>query len=333
MQNAIWQYLSMQMNFNNSHWVDILQLSYEVKSKLESFKVHGNNLLIRVQEAEYGRLNSFTETSHDLFSRSAGTLAKNIFGSSSFGGMARKATRAYLKQQQREQKAILERGFESEFLTWYASIKTLVETISIETRGMSKPNTDRLIDKLTREKQFIRLETRISHVLSFINQLLNEKIICNSNISNKPLCARNEILIEPATPFSSHQKLKEILKNVNTYVKVLDAYVDDSTLEILLQVPKEASIQLLTEYTGGDKEKSFISSCKRFAVERALFQIRKCEKGLLHDRFIITKDKGYSIGSSLKDLGKRTSSIIEIDDKAKFEEQFDKMWKVSKHLW
>ncbi len=322
----------MQTDFNNSHWVDTFQLSYDIKNQLESLKVRGNDLLMRMQEAEHNQLNLFTDTSHDLISRGASSLAKNIFGSSSLGGITRKATKAYLRQQQREQAANLKKSFENEYLTWYKSVKTFVETISIETRNITKPNTNRLSAKLNRARQFVGLETRISHVLLFIDQLLNEELIYNYKIPNKSP-TRTELLIEHDTPFSSCQELKEILKSVRTYVKVLDAYVDDSTLEILLQVPKEASIQLLTEYTGGDKEKSFISSCKRFAVERALFQIRKCEKGLLHDRFIITKDKGYSIGSSLKDLGKRTSSIIEIDDKAKFEEQFDKMWKVSKHLW
>jgi len=154
-------------------------LSCYTKSQLESFKVHGNDLLMRVREAERNRLNSFTETSHDLISRGAGALAKDIFGFSSINGMARKATRAYLKQQQREKTTKLAKSFENEFLTWYASVKTFVETISIETRNMSKPNTDRIIIRLNGTKRFIRLETRISHVLLFIDQLLNEKLVFN----------------------------------------------------------------------------------------------------------------------------------------------------------
>ncbi len=326
------QYLSVQTDFNNSHWVDTFQLSYDIKSQLDSLKVRGNDLLRRVQEAEHNQLNSFTETSHDLISQSAGALAKSIFGSSIVNGMARKTTRAYLKQQQRAQAANLEKSFENEFLSWYESVKTFIDTISIETRNVGRSNTDKLIIRLNKTKRFIGLETRISHVLLFIDQLLNEKLIYKKEIANKSSYARTELLIEPGTPFSSYQQLKEILKNAKTYVKVLDAYVDDLTLEILLQVPKTASIHLLTEYTGGEKEKSFLRSCKQFATERALFQIRKCEKGLLHDRFIITNDKAYSIGSSLKDLGKRTSSIIEIDNKAKFEKQFDKIWNGSKNL-
>jgi len=142
-----------------------------------------------------------------------------------------------------------------------------------------------------------------------------------------------ELHLEPATPFSSTQKVRKILSNTQGYVKVLDPWVDDYTLDVLLSVPKNIPIMLLTENTGGIKKaKSFLRSCRSFKVERPQFEIRKCEKGLLHDRYIISRDKAYSIGSSLKNLGKRLSSIIEMETKTNIEVQFEKIWKTSNKL-
>lgn len=97
---------------------------------------------------------------------------------------------------------------------------------------------------------------------------------------------------------------------------------------------KNIPILLLTENIGGKKRaKPFIRSCNTFKVERPQFQIRKCKKGLLHDRYIISRNQVYSIGSSLKDLGKKMSSIIEITEtKTEIEKQFDKIWSSSSKL-
>lgn len=123
--------------------------------------------------------------------------------------------------------------------------------------------------------------------------------------------------------------MKEILRSSQGYVKIIDPYVNEITLEFLLNISKGVPIKLLTAQTGGkEKERRLKRACKRFKVERPQFEIRKCEPGLIHDRFILTQTQGWSIGSSLKDIGKKLSMITEISTQTKHEAEkmFDQIW-------
>lgn len=309
-------------------------MSSDIKNTFEFFKRQGEDMLRRLQQVRQSQYSQLPEISHDLLSKGVSLVAERLFDSSQVGRLTRKIAKSSLKQQQREQERILEKSFEDEFSRWFTSIRAFIGTISVETRNIQQPNSEKLILKLNRQLDYVTIETRIRHILSFISQLLNEKLICNREIPSRPSKKRFELLVEPSTPFSSQQPVKEILANVQGYVKVVDPWVDEYTLDILLNVPKDVPIMLLTENIGGDETaRSFIRSCKRFMVERPRFQIRKCDKGLLHDRYVIGQNKAYNIGSSLKDLGKRLSSINEITEtKPAVEEQFNRIWAMSNKL-
>jgi hypothetical protein len=114
-----------------------------------------------------------------------------------------------------------------------------------------------------------------------------------------------------------------------------DHYVDETTLDFLLHIPRDLPIKLLTEYTGGEeKEKKFRRACQRFKIDRPEYQIRKCEPKLIHDRFILTQTQGWNVGSSLKDIGKKMSMIKEISNQSKIvaEKKFEEIWRSAKDL-
>lgn len=143
------------------------------------------------------------------------------------------------------------------------------------------------------------------------------------------------MIIPPGEPFSGSLRLKEILRSIQGYAKIIDPYVDETTLELLLQIPEDLPIKLLTEHTGGEeKERQFRRACQRFKTERPRLQTRKCEPKLPHDRFILTQTQGWNVGSSLKDLGKKLSMIkeISIESKIEAEKKFDEIWRNAKDL-
>jgi len=307
-------------------------LSNDIKSNLESFKRQGEGILIRFERAIQNQQNPLTDISQDLISEGARLVVRDFIPS--LGRATRKYTKHYLRQQQKRQRRALEERIENEVHSWFTSLKTFIETISIETKNIYQPDSQKLVIKLNKQLAYAKIDTKIKHIINFINQLLDRKLIYNKEIPSKPSKKKFESLIEPSTPFSGQQKVREILSDAQGYVKVLDPYVDDYTLDLLLNVPMNISIMLLTENIGGHRRaKSFTRSCRRFKAERPQFHIRKCKKGLLHDRYVITRNKAYSIGSSLKDLGKKLSSIIEIvETKEKIEKQFDKIWATSTNL-
>jgi len=301
------------------------QLSSEIKSTLEHFKRQGEDILRRLNQTRQIKQSPFADIGKDVLLKGVGVVA---------GRTVRKYTRRYFIQQQTKQKRILEVSFESEFYGWFTSLKSFLETVSIKIKNISQSNSDKLIQQLIKQLRFTRVETKIKHTLKYINQLLNRQLIFNKDIPSQLVKEKREILIKPSTPFSGMKRVREILTKSKGYVKVLDPYVDTNTLDVLFCIPQKTPIMLLTENLGGAKRVNpFLRSCKSFKVEKPQFQIRKCEKGLLHDRYKITRDKAYSTGSSLKDLGKRLSSIIEITEiKADIEKQFDNIWTKSNRL-
>lgn len=121
------------------------------------------------------------------------------------------------------------------------------------------------------------------------------------------------------------------------YVRIQDAYVGEDTFHLLQYVPGEIELQLMTgTKPGGREDPARIAQViERFAAERKenfkiAFLAKSRDQPVFHDRFILTKEKGWSIGTSLKDIGKGDdTSIFEIPREQKdelFEQAFEKWW-------
>jgi len=90
---------------------------------------------------------------------------------------------------------------------------------------------------------------------------------------------------------------------------IIDNYIDDSILEMLIKKNKNVKATILTS------EKSNISKMdvQKFNEEYPVLEVAKTEK--FHDRFIVIDNiELYHVGASLKDLGKRCFAISKIED-------------------
>ena len=123
-------------------------------------------------------------------------------------------------------------------------------------------------------------------------------------------------------------ELRQLLGSATGYVKICDTYVDLKTLDILYSIPAGVIVYLLTEKTGGSKRApAFLRACKDYKVERPVFEVRKGEG--LHDRFILMENRGWSIGSSLKDFGNKFTALTPLQEKGRLDAEkiFDDLWK------
>lgn len=64
----------------------------------------------------------------------------------------------------------------------------------------------------------------------------------------------------------------------------------------------------------------------RFQEGRKQIQISIKKSGGLHDRYILTKGNGWSIGHSLKDFGTKDSLVIKLASSVDMESNFDDRW-------
>ena len=109
--------------------------------------------------------------------------------------------------------------------------------------------------------------------------------------------------------YDAYSLVIDIVKSAKRKIMIIDNYIDDSILKILVKKNKNVEVVILTS------KKSNISKfdIQKFNKEYPILKIAKTDK--FHDRFIIIDNKElYHCGASIKDLGKKCFGINKIDD-------------------
>ena len=109
--------------------------------------------------------------------------------------------------------------------------------------------------------------------------------------------------------YDAYSLIINIIKKAKEKILIIDNYIDDSTLQMLVKKNKNVKVTILTS------EKSNISKLdiQKFNKEYPILEIAKSNK--FHDRFIVIDTKEiYHVGASLKDLGKKCFAISKLED-------------------
>lgn len=111
--------------------------------------------------------------------------------------------------------------------------------------------------------------------------------------------------------YDAYSLIISIIKSAKKKILIIDNYIDDSILEMLVKKNKGVEVIILTS------EKSNISKLdvQKFNKEYPIVKVAKSNK--FHDRFIVIDSKElYNCGASIKDLGKKCFGINKIEDKS-----------------
>ncbi len=123
----------------------------------------------------------------------------------------------------------------------------------------------------------------------------------------------DEHLIEPGTPHSAYVILRDIVESTVKEIMLVDAWIDRTLFELLSNLKTTARIRFLTrtEYI----PKDFVTEAKKFG-KQTKHSVAVRTHPDVHDRFLVIDDRAFQSGSSFKDLGKKTSLVMEIKDLA-----------------
>lgn len=272
-------------------------------------------------------LKSKVKTDIELESRFWGGIANLIV--EDIGPLARNVAKAYRIAQAIQKLQNEETEIRIVFDAWRKEVEDFLARVSVKQKDLKSPgNSQLLIKRFSRSSDYVKLETRIRHAIIELNRIAREDLIFNSEL---PLTELKESLLEPGKPFSAQKALRDILADANQYVKILDPWVNDQSLDPLLHVKNGVKVQFLCLQTGGrNKEHRLIRSVRDFKGEKPMFSLRKAKREEMHDRWIIT-DKGiWSLSQSIKDLGrKRTIAFVAPHSKQimkKVSSFFDSLW-------
>ncbi len=114
--------------------------------------------------------------------------------------------------------------------------------------------------------------------------------------------------------WDSYSLIIDIIKKAKNKITIIDNYIDDSILKMLVKKNKDVEVVILTS------NKSNISNLDvpKFNKEYPTLKLAKTNK--FHDRFIIIDEiELYHCGASIKDLGKKCFAISKVENKEMLE--------------
>lgn len=115
----------------------------------------------------------------------------------------------------------------------------------------------------------------------------------------------------------------DIFKNqLDLYVKICDNYVNAETIELLLHAPPDITILIISDNLK-EKDRQAIQTEASKLKNKVLI---RTNTDVQHDRVIITRGKGWSVGHSLKDLGSKNSHVQIMQSVTDAEQAFDDDW-------
>lgn len=293
-------------------------MSDEIARTIESYIQQEQRLLNQLIQIRSEQDDFRTELGKEVVSLGA----REILGRK--GG---KLVRKIMEKTERERIRNQEVQIDSQHRGYVQRIRGLLGTVSEWRKNLKEPNSDMLISRLERAQTGVRVATRIRATIKFLTSQKSKRFVYNKDI---PIIEEKGVVLAPGSPFTGIIELAKVLGSVSEYVKICDPWVDIETLEALLSVPKGIPIYLLTDESG--KSRRFQNACSAFQVERSLFEVRLVPG--LHDRFILTKNRGWLLGSSIKDFGKKFSAFTPLLNKDAMETEsiYDDLWRKAQPL-
>jgi hypothetical protein len=146
------------------------------------------------------------------------------------------------------------------------------------------------------------------------------------------------IFIPARDYYLARSVFQDIFSKCQVYVKIQDPYLGEETFDLLEYIPIELQIMILTGLKlgeGEDVNRIFERIEQMRTQRRGKFQIwfigdKTTGEAPFHDRFIISKTRGWQIGTSLKQVGKgKETTISELSKYEKeetIEPAFDRWW-------
>ncbi len=142
-----------------------------------------------------------------------------------------------------------------------------------------------------------------------LNNKVNNLIENTSNINNRLLSLEStdnilsNMLFYENKIFEAYSYIKKLLLSAKKEIIIIDGYIDITVLDMLNEINIPISIYTLPSASISKQD------INKFQINHNLIVNRN---NIIHDRFLIIDDDIYSIGSSIKDVGKKRFVMTKI---------------------
>ena len=123
--------------------------------------------------------------------------------------------------------------------------------------------------------------------------------------------------------YDFYKDVREITKDAQSEVFVIDAYVDEELLNLYLEkITSDVKIKILTNKPQGN----FVQVAQKFkAKPQVYFEVRVTKD--CHDRLFFIDNQCWVMGQSIKDAGRKPTYLVKIEGHDLFRSVFDDLWK------
>lgn len=136
----------------------------------------------------------------------------------------------------------------------------------------------------------------------------------------------NETVFPKGTQYEAFKKVAVILRSATQEILIADNYMNEEVLDMLLAVPTQPIIKLLTFKPAAD----FKVAVKRFQGQYQRTVEAKTHKAEIHDRAIVVDSTHfYALGHSIKDMGEKLSFLNKVEDATninKLRTELEEIW-------
>jgi hypothetical protein len=136
----------------------------------------------------------------------------------------------------------------------------------------------------------------------------------------------SETVFPKGTQYEAFKKVSAILRSATREIVIADNYMNDEVLDMLLAIPSQPNIRLLTFKPAPD----FKVAVKRFQAQYQRVVEARTHSAEIHDRAIVVDDtQFYALGGSIKDMGTKLTFLNKVEDAtniSKLRAELDRIW-------
>jgi len=284
-------------------------MSEEVRRTLEGLVREGEVMLNEYEKAKQTLVNPSTDLGRTALSEFLGAAAGELSGSARAASLARRFSQSSLKEDQRSRLKQLEIQTQGRVDSWIDRVRTFLSGVSTTAATLEKPDSPMLVARFLRITEYSKPETRLKNGLRILGTPALQGTLRNEDLKSgrtKP----TGLVVSPDQQFEGFEKVLEIMSTTFGNVIVVDSYPGDDTLVAIGRCPAGQPVQFLTRPPQKESERAgFEALARRLMSDRHEIQIRYAPEGVLHDRFISSQNGTWLLGQSIKDVGKKLSTI------------------------
>lgn len=180
------------------------QIYYAISGLLQHGIQIQNNLQSELQSAN----SPLASATRRIIAEGGGSIAAGLLGTRKARAYGKQITAGLLRDQKAKTQQEIVGRYYGHYQSWLGNVVSLLSRVSVDRPNIKAPgNSQSLVKKVNRAESFKRLETRIRHVLTQLEELRIQDTVWNASLTNPVPKAKAVIQPDPGESLRNLENL------------------------------------------------------------------------------------------------------------------------------